>query len=440
MVNAIQAAYNQAETVEAYVQKPLAQILDDIVGVLQRFIVLPGYDKEKIPHGFIALALWVAHTHTFQFVDTTPYLQVWSATMRAGKTTVLEFLNELVAHGWLFSDVTLAALTRKIDRDSPTMLYDEGDAANKELSQALGGIFNAGYKRGSPRTIVTGPTHEPTDLNVYCPKAFAGIGSASLRETLRDRAIPIELRRRKPSERVERNRVRRRALACGPIKAQLEGWAASKGLDEVLSIEVPDIPEELDDRQQDVWEPLLAIADAAGGDWPQLARKAAIVINANRELTISYAETLLRDIRVVFMTKTQEKAMFTVTLLSHLNSIEGSPWGSIMWGNSMNATSLAKRLRDFNIHPKDVRIGEANFKGYQYEDFREVFERNLPAWEEPVTRVTRVTRVTPEAKQSDAPPAHVTDVTAKEGKEARQSGVLMLMDWEAVQEEKTHVE
>jgi hypothetical protein len=51
-----------------------------------------------------------------------------------------------------------------------------------------------------------------------------------------------------------------------------------------------------------------------------------------------------------------------------------------------------------------------------------------------------VTRVTPEAKQSDAPPAHVTDVTAKEGKEARQSGVLMLMDWEAVQEEKTHVE
>ena len=40
----------------------------------------------------------------------------------------------------------------------------------------------------------------------------------------------------------------------------------------------PDMPLGIEDRNADVWEPLLAIAEAAGGDWPQRAREAAIAL------------------------------------------------------------------------------------------------------------------------------------------------------------------
>jgi hypothetical protein len=133
----IQRALEQAETYEPFEQKPLAAILDDIVNVLQRFVVLPTYRKELISPGFVVLALWIAHTYTFLYVETTPYLQLWSATMRAGKTTVLEILNELVSKGWLFSDTTVAAMSRKVDKDQPTVLYDEHDTANRRYTWSL---------------------------------------------------------------------------------------------------------------------------------------------------------------------------------------------------------------------------------------------------------------------------------------------------------------
>jgi putative DNA primase/helicase len=43
----------------------------------------------------------------------------------------------------------------------------------------------------------------------------------------------------------------------------------------------PDMPESLNaagDRAPDAWEPLVAIADVAGGVWPQRARNAALAL------------------------------------------------------------------------------------------------------------------------------------------------------------------
>jgi hypothetical protein len=214
--------------------------------------------------------------------------------------------------------------------------------------------------------------------------------------------------------------------ACAPIKAQFEGWAVSPGLHDPLSREVPDIPDQLDDRQQDCWEPLLAIADLAGGEWPQQARAAAIGINANRDLLASYPEMLLSDIRTVFMANDADK-MFTKTLLGHLHALEERPWGTIVRGNPMTANSLASRLKDFNVRPKDIRSGEAVYKGYAYEDFAEAFARNLPAWVAPATSATAAT---PEAEE---PAQSVADVAANTTPPA---GVLMSLDLEEV----AHVE
>ena len=50
-----------------------------------------------------------------------------------------------------------------------------------------------------------------------------------------------------------------------------------------LEAALPEIPDDLNDRAQDNWEPLLAIADLAAGDWPNTARPAAKALSKEAE-------------------------------------------------------------------------------------------------------------------------------------------------------------
>ena len=186
--------------------RPLAALLDETAAAIRRFIVLPAGAHA------VALALWVAHTHAFEAADCTPYIQLTSAEKRCGKTRLLEVLNHLVAKPWKTGRVTAAVLTRKISKERPTLLLDEFDAALKsgdEYTQTVRGILNAGYERDGKTSVcvVRGKNIGYEDLNVFCPKCLAGIGE--MPDTIADRSIRIELRRRKPDgEPVERFRRR----------------------------------------------------------------------------------------------------------------------------------------------------------------------------------------------------------------------------------------
>ena len=57
------------------------------------------------------------------------------------------------------------------------------------------------------------------------------------------------------------------------------------------------------DRATDAWEPLIAIADVAGGDWPQRARNAALTIcqvDDEEDAERNIHTVLLADIRDIF--------------------------------------------------------------------------------------------------------------------------------------------
>jgi hypothetical protein len=117
----------------------LRDTLQDLRAFVRRFVVVT--DDQAI-----ALALWIAHTHVIDAFDCTPYLQITSATKRAGKTRLLEVLEPLVARPWLTQRVSAAALVRKIDKEHPTLLLDESDAAfkgEKDYAEAL-----RGYQEG----------------------------------------------------------------------------------------------------------------------------------------------------------------------------------------------------------------------------------------------------------------------------------------------------
>src|SRR5215204_1869767 len=103
---------------------PLATQLKSTEDYIRRFVVLSDTQA-------VAVSLWVAHTYALASADATPYLSITSAEKASGKTLLLDVLRLLVANPWFTGRTTTAALTRKIERDQPTLLLDESDAAFK---------------------------------------------------------------------------------------------------------------------------------------------------------------------------------------------------------------------------------------------------------------------------------------------------------------------
>jgi hypothetical protein len=182
-----------------------AELLVKLIKFIRRFVAL---SEAKA----LVIALWIVHTHTLDAAETTPYLNISSAEKRSGKTRLLEVLSLLVARAWFTGRVTSAVLVRKVAAETPALLLDESDAAfkgNREYAETLRGVLNAGFRRGGVASLCVGQGANLAykDFPVFCAKAIAGIGT--LPDTVADRSIPIELRRRRQSERVERFRLRK---------------------------------------------------------------------------------------------------------------------------------------------------------------------------------------------------------------------------------------
>ena len=197
-----------------------AELLERLVRFIRRFVALTE-------HQAILIVLWIVHTHALDAADNTPYVNVKSAEKRSGKTRLLEVLSLLAAGSWLTGRVTAAVLVRKVAAEAPALLLDESDAAFKggrEYAETLRGVLNAGFRRGGVASLCVGQGANITyeDFSVFCPKVIAGIGN--LPDTVADRSIPIELRRRRPSEKVERFRLRKVGPQSLPIHRDVRAW------------------------------------------------------------------------------------------------------------------------------------------------------------------------------------------------------------------------
>jgi len=326
------------------------------------------------------VALWIVHTHVFAAADCTPYIAVTSAEKQSGKTLLLEVSELLVANPWMTGRASAAVLIRKIDAQQPTLLLDESDTAfsgEKEYAEALRGVLNTGYRRSGKASCCVGQGAAIgfKDFSTFCAKMVAGIGK--LPDTVQDRAVPILLKRATAKERIEKFRPRQVESETANLREQVATWAI--GAIEILRESRPALPEQLTARLQDVAEPLLAIADLAGGEWPQAARLAVIELCADAQAgDESVAVRLLADIRDVFKERGVDR-LPSADLASALADIETSPWGE--WGKSgkpLSPAKLARLLRPFTIVPGSVRIGEKTPKGYESKDFQDAFERYLP--------------------------------------------------------------
>jgi hypothetical protein len=249
-----------------------AVLLEDVRCFLARFVIYPS------EHAQIAHVLWIAHAHLMGAWESTPRLAFLSPEPASGKTRSMEVSELLVPDPVAAVNVTPAYLFRKVGSEvgPPTILFDEIDTvfgAKAKEHEELRALLNSGHRRGAVagRCVVRGATIATEEISSYSAVALAGLGW--LPDTILSRSVIVRMRRRAPDERIESFRRRVHAPIGEGLRRRLAGWAGTI-LDEATEAR-PEMPAGVDDRDADIWEPLLAVADIAGGDWPKQAREAA---------------------------------------------------------------------------------------------------------------------------------------------------------------------
>jgi hypothetical protein len=309
--------------------------------------------------------------------ESTPRIAFLSPEPGSGKTRAMEVTELVVPNPVMAVNVTPTYLFRRVgEGGDATILFDEIDTVfgpKAKENEEIRGLLNAGHRRGAVagRCVVRGKVIETEEIPAYSAVALAGIGE--LPDTILTRSVVVKMRRRAPDEKVEPFRARVHRPEGEKLYRSIAAWAESAR--PRVDGAWPAMPESITDRDADVWEPLLAIADAVGGDWPVRAREAAeAIVTESHTASASLGIRLLADLRTVFGAEDQ---LFTETILEGLVGMEEAPWGDLM-GKPLNDRGLARRLNNYQITSTTIRVGDRVQKGYKREDLHDAWVRYLP--------------------------------------------------------------
>ncbi|MEI6159719.1 MAG: DUF3631 domain-containing protein [Roseococcus sp.] len=348
----------------------LAELLDDMTRAISRHVILPH-------GGATALALWCAHTWVYDRFEHTPRLAIRSPTKRCGKSTLLEVVEALVHRPMQSGSISASGAFRIVEAMKPlTLLLDETDTFLRD-NEELRGVLNSGFHRSGfvVRVVGRDGEHQPVQFATFAPVAFAGIGA--LPDTLEDRSIPIVLQRKGVGEQVDRMRAPGARAKLAELAAKLARWSQdhARKLDRD-----PAMPDALNDREQDISVPLLAIAQQAGDAWREKGQRALLELFSRRGAEGAAMETgamLLADIRDL-LNETGASQLPSSELAEKLGKMEERPWPEWRAGKPMTPSQLAGALRPFGVRPANIRRGQEVVKGYRREMFADAWARYLP--------------------------------------------------------------
>jgi putative DNA primase/helicase len=352
-----------------------SELILALVGRVKRHVVLS--DDEAL-----TVALWImfAWVHDAAAVHS-PILLATSAEANSGKTQLLSLVGFLVPRALVCVEISEATLFRGIEMWQPTIIVDEADVILIN-NEPLRSVINSGWTRGScvPRCI--GDDNTPHAFPTFCPKVI-GMKGRKLPDTTLSRSIIIEMRRKKAGENVTHFRsiddaglaeMRRRALR----------WADDNG--ENLQGAEPDMPPGFDNRLGDNWALLLGIADFAGGDWPDKARRAAIKLSKVDGVT-SIGVQVLAAIKAAFNGQGSEEEYTHLEPLERISSADlaatlgadmTGPWAEWKNGKPITQAQLARVLKPFGIAPTKIRLpGGGTLQGYMRSQYEDAWERYL---------------------------------------------------------------
>ena len=330
----------------------------------------------------IACALFALHTYAFDLGDISPILFITSATKRCGKTKLFSLFARLVCRPLTASSASPAAIYRTIELFQPTLLIDEVDAFLKGDEQ-LRGLINSGHTRDGAFHLgceKIGEKIEPRRWTTWAPKIFSGIGR--LAGTLEDRAIIVNMRRRRNDEIVQRLRYR---IRFDDLRRRCARFIADQF--DAIRDGNPEIPRGLNDRAADNWTPLLVLAEIVGGDWPAKARLAALELSGDENMDDAddYGVMLLEDMRVLFnSTRTARRSaeyehrLPTKTILRLLHDMDERPWKEYgRRGTELNDRQLASLLKPFGVRSANIKQDKVSESGSEIEVVKGYYEKDL---------------------------------------------------------------
>ncbi|MEU3374444.1 DUF3631 domain-containing protein [Streptomyces sp. NPDC006660] len=359
--------------------------LSDLREQFRRYVVLPSEDA------LTAVTLWVAATHLQTAWQHAPRLAVVGPAKRCGKSRLLDVVTETVHDPLITINATAAAVFRSITDNPPTLLVDEADtlfgsAKVAEKNEEMRGLLNAGHQRNRPTLRVSGPNHEVTKFPTFAMAALAGIGD--LPDTIMDRSVVIRMRRRRPGEKVAEFRTVRDTPLLHALRDKLVAWLHP--LHATAMDLTPPMP--VEDRAADTWQPLIAVADLAGGRWPAAARSACLAMTKHEaeqdQDNSSLSIRLLGDIRRAFTAEGNPSALRTSRLLDVLNQDDESPWPGYT-EKGLTPRGLQILLKDYTISAANRRFpGNVQARGFTRLQFADAWARYCPEPEpDPTTGV-----------------------------------------------------
>ncbi len=347
-----------------------AALLNEVSETIRRYIVL---DVEQAD----AMALWAAFTWFIDAVKVAPLAIITAPEMACGKSQLLDLMAKIVMRPLSSNNMKTATLFRIAEKWHPSLMLDEVDLMLKSDDEIIN-LVNAGHHRGASQVWrLVGDNHEPKSFDVWGAKCFAGIALEKiLPSSTMSRAIVIRLRRKMAHESV--SSLRHASLDIFDTLAAKMARFSDDYRDKVRTAR-PLLPSTLNDRAQDNWEALIAIAECAGHEWIDRAWTAALALSGDSNAQ-SVSNELLADIQTVFEHKRLEK-ISTVDLLQALCEDEETAWCTYNRGNPLTPRQLATRLKEYGISSKNMRLEKHcnPQKGFELSHFQEAFARYLEA-------------------------------------------------------------
>ena len=341
------------------------ELLEEIAATYKRYCLLPA-------HAADVLAVWVFLSYCYQKFEFAAVVAVWSPEPACGKGRVLDVTEKIAHRAFRTSNTSAAVLYHSVSKGDLSVLIDEFDSVTDQQREAIGNILKSGFQSNGKAHRMAEINGEQTvvEFSTYCPKMLATLGLDNVDKATRTRSIGIPMQKKKRGDKI----VKFRRYDGSEIRRKCLRWVRDN-VPALEAVKPMDLDECATDRQEDVWEPLVAIARVAGGDWEKRIREAASNLSggANTAATEAVGHQLLSAMREYFIAN-GDKAD-TKTLIERLNN--SGDFLGINRGRGLTPYFLAQHLKPYGIEPRNLKLEGKVVKGYDRAGFEDAFATYL---------------------------------------------------------------
>lgn len=302
---------------------------DFALNATDRFISTLWWGPEEYRH---VMTLMLALTHVKDAFTSVPFGLITSDRPKVGKTTLSTDIPALLADvPWEVNSLTTEPAMRAkfMDRIPPsTILLPDiskvfGESGLNGRTSKVYQLLVAGYRRTGK--VEVSVNRVSTQLPAYFVAFLDGLNNA-VPGDLATRAIHFKLTAKPSNIRMRDALSIPVAREAEPLKKALHRWATSsrRQMQQFMLSSVLRVHPLLTDRLLQLWGPLFAIADAAGGAWPQrcLAAFLEMALDENDKPVVLAEDRALLDTSKVLLSSGRD-VVFTADLVPALRELPG---------------------------------------------------------------------------------------------------------------------